>query len=108
MEFEKRKKCAAEKMLDFIAENLDYPEEALAKEIEGKVYVMFVVELDGSISNIDVVRDLGAGTKEEIIRLIESMPLWEPGRIRGKIVRCQYNLPVQFELSPKPKKKRRN
>jgi len=62
------------------------------------VFVNFVVEPDGSVSNVNVMRSLGGGCDEEAMRVVKSMPKWKPGKQRGKAVRVSYILPVNFKL----------
>lgn len=85
-------------LMKYLAENIKYP--ALAKEsgIQGRVFINFVVEPDGSISNVKVLRGIGGGCDEEAVRVVKSMPNWKPGKQRGKPVRVSYNLPVKFTL----------
>lgn len=64
------------------------------EKIEGKVYVDFTVEKDGTISNIYIIRDLGHGTGEEAKRVLQNMPRWNPAKKDGKIVRCRYAMPM--------------
>jgi protein TonB len=82
----------------FLQENLQYP--ALAQEIsiQGTVYVSFVVEEDGSLTDIKVLRGIGGDCDEEAIRVIKLMPNWIPGKMKGKSVRCQYTMPIKFIL----------
>ena len=87
-----------EAMFKFIAENTNYPEEARKQGVSGKVLVSFVVEKDGSITNIDVLRGIGSGCNEEAKRVVSIMPNWEPGYQRGKAVRVKFNLPFNFKL----------
>lgn len=82
----------------FIQRNLQYPQLARDKHIEGKVYVTFVVEKDGTITNIKVLRDIGGGCGAEAVRVVKLMPKWKPGTQRGKPVRVQYNLPINFVM----------
>jgi protein TonB len=72
----------------------------MAKEsgIQGRVFVTFVVERDGSVTDVRVLRGIGGGCDEEAIRVVQNMPKWSPGKQRGKSVRVQYNLPVKFTL----------
>lgn len=100
-----RAKCAEEKMHDFMYQNLQYPAFALEKGTEGMVVVSFVVEKDGSISNASVLREIGAGCGDEAVRIVESMPKWNPGKQRGRPVRVRYNLPFRFKIPPSPSKK---
>jgi len=86
-------------MNKFLAKNLTYPREALEKNIQGTVYVSFIVEADGSITNATIKRDIGAGCGEEAVRVVKMMPKWNPGKQRGKTVRTQFILPVSFKLS---------
>lgn len=82
----------------YLAENIKYPEEAKELVIQGRVFVNFVVEPDGSISNVRVLRGIGGGCDEEAIRVVKSMPKWTPGKQRGQPVRVSFNLPVKFTL----------
>ena len=88
-------------MLKFLADNIVYPQQAKDNKIEGKVFVTFVVEKDGTISNIKILRDIGGGCGAEVVRVVKLMPKWKPGMQRGNPVRVQYNLPVQFTLPKK-------
>lgn len=87
-----------EALYKYLAQNMKYPQLARDNGITGKVYVTFVVEKDGSIANPKVLRDIGGGCGQEAIRVIKSMPKWTPGKQRGKPVRVQFNLPVNFSL----------
>lgn len=82
----------------FLSDNIRYPEEAKELGIQGRVFVNFVVEPDGSISNARVLRGIGGGCDEEAIRVVKSMPKWTPGKQRGVPVRVSFNLPVKFTL----------
>lgn len=83
---------------DYIKSNLKYPEEAKAKNIQGRVHVTFVVEPDGSLTNIQVTKSLGYGCDEEAIRLIKNAPKWQPGKQNGVPVRVEVTRPITFEL----------
>ncbi len=87
-----------EAMYKFLAQNIKYPQLARENNITGRVYVTFVVEKDGSVSGVKVLRDIGGGCGAEAVRVVKSMPKWTPGKQRGKAVRVQYNLPVNFNL----------
>jgi hypothetical protein len=76
----------------YIRKNYNVPPEA--KQIKGKVFVTFVIEIDGSLSDIKVLRDLGFGTGKEAIRVLEQSPKWIPGQQKGMIVRTTYSLPI--------------
>ena len=97
-----------EGLLDFIGTNVRYPEEAIKQGISGKVFVGFVVEPDGSVSNIKVLRGIGGGCDEEAVRVVKMMPNWIPGEAFGKKVRVSYMIPINFRLtSPGPQDYRR-
>lgn len=85
-------------LMAFLARNIVYPKTAKENGIHGKVFLTFCVEKDGSISNIKVLRDIGGGCGAEAVRVVKMMPKWTPGKQRGKAVRVQYNLPIQFIL----------
>jgi periplasmic protein TonB len=82
----------------YLAENIKYPQMAKESGIQGRVFVTFVVERDGRVTDVRVLRGIGGGCDEEAIRVVEGMPKWSPGKQRGKSVRVQYNLPVKFTL----------
>lgn len=82
----------------FLSKNIIYPKLAKENNFEGRVIVRFVVEKDGTISNTDILRKLGFGCDEEVIRLVKTMPKWVPGKQNGKPVRVYYTLPIVFEL----------
>ncbi|MBQ3788451.1 MAG: energy transducer TonB [Bacteroidales bacterium] len=87
-----------EALYKYLAQNIKYPQLARENGITGKVYVTFVVEKDGSIANPRILRDIGGGCGAEAIRVVKAMPKWSPGKQRGKAVRVQFNLPVNFNL----------
>ena len=88
-----------EAMMKYVTDNIKYPQEARDKEIAGRVFVGFVVEKDGSVSNVKVVRGIGGGCDEEAVRVIKGMPKWIPGMQKGKPVRVNYMMPIYFKLS---------
>jgi TonB family protein len=85
----------------FIADNVKYPAEAKEKGIRGIVYVNFIVEPDGSVSDIKVLRGIGGGCDEEAVRVVKSMPKFKPGIQNGEAVRVSYTVPVIFRLEDK-------
>jgi len=87
-----------EARIKYLKENLTYPEEAKQKGIQGTVFVTFVVETDGSVTDVRILRGIGGGCDEEAIRVIENMPKWVPGKQRGQAVRVQFNMPIRFAL----------
>lgn len=99
---EEKLKCAEQKMLEYIYKNVKYPAIARENGIQGRVVLQFVVERDGTITDAQVVRDIGAGCGEEALRVVNSMnnmsEKWTPGKQRGKPVRVQFTLPIQFKL----------
>ena len=89
-------------LIDFVGKNIQYPQEAKEKNISGRVFVGFVIEKDGSVSNVEVVRGIGGGCDEEAVRVIKGMPKWEPGKQKGKPVRVNYMMPINFKLGNEP------
>ena len=85
-------------MMDFVAQNVQYPKEAMEKEISGRVLVGFIVEKDGSISETEIVKGIGGGCDEEAVRVVKAMPKWKPGKQKGKPVRVHFMLPLTFKL----------
>ena len=85
-------------LMKYLAKNIKYPPLAKESGIQGRVFINFVVEPTGAISNVKVLRGIGGGCDEEAVRVVASMPKWKPGKQRGKSVRVSYNLPVKFTL----------
>jgi protein TonB len=83
----------------FLNKNLKYPEMAVDQHMQGKVWVSFIVEKDGSLSNIVVNRGAGYGMDEEALRVLKMAPAWKPGIQNGQPVRVRYNIPINFQLS---------
>lgn len=82
-----------------ISSNIKYPEAAIKNKVQGTVFISFIVEKDGSLSDIKIDRKLGSGTDEEAVRVIGLTSKWNPGIDKGKPVRVKYNIPVKFSLS---------
>ena len=82
------------KFYDYVSRNYRIPEE---DGLNGKVFVTFVVEKDGSLTDIKVIRDIGFGTGKEAIRVLKGSPRWNPGEQNGKKVRVQYSLPITIK-----------
>lgn len=85
-------------LLKYLAKNLKYP--AVAKEagIQGVVYIQFVVEKDGSVTEVEVLRGVHELLDKEAFRVIEEMPLWAPGKQNGRVVRVQFSIPIRFTI----------
>ena len=86
------------KLMEYVSKNINYPQIARESGIQGRVFVGFVVEPDGSISNVKLLRGIGGGCDEEALRVVNSLPKWKPGKNRGKAVRVSYQIPVFFKL----------
>ena len=90
--------------IKFLRENIKYPEEARKAGIQGTVFVTFVVQADGAITNVKILRGIGGGCDEEAMRVVKMMPNWIPGTMQGKNVAVQFNLPIKFLLDADKKK----
>lgn len=88
-----------EARIRYLQENLRYPQMAREAGIQGTVFVTFVVERDGSVTDVRVLRGIGGGCDEEAVRVVQNMPRWNPGRQRGQPVRVQFNMPIRFVLN---------
>jgi len=88
-------------LMKYIAANLRYPSEARDRGIQGRVFVKFIVEPDGSVSNERILKGIGGGCDKEVLRIVQNMPKWEPGMQKGEPARVSYNLPVKFSLPGK-------
>ena len=85
-------------MYAFIGSHLRYPPMAAGEGIEGTVYIAVVVERDGTLSNIEIKRDIGGGCGQEAVRVVNMMPRWQPARYNGRTVRSRQMLEIKFEL----------
>ncbi|MHB8209442.1 energy transducer TonB [Mucilaginibacter sp.] len=83
----------------FLSKNLRYPDMAIDQHIQGKVWVSFIIEADGKLSNFKVERGVGYGLDEEALRVLKLAPAWKPGIQNGHPVRVQYNIPINFQLT---------
>lgn len=83
----------------YIMQNLRYPQECIENNIQGKVYVSFVVEKDGRITSIMIERGIHAQLDQEARRLVSKMPNWSPGKIKDQVVRTKMIVPVSFKLN---------
>ena len=92
------------KVTEWVASRLRYPVEALKDKIEGRVYIKFVIEADGSVTNVEIMRGITEALDTEAIRVVKTMPKWKPGKFKDKFVRCSYQMPINFRLSSPMKK----
>jgi periplasmic protein TonB len=84
---------------EYVGSKMKYPAQARRMGVEGRVFCEFVVNRDGSLQDVKVIRGIGAGCDEEAIRVIQSAPSWKPGKQRGKPVRSKFNLAIIFKLN---------
>jgi len=87
-----------EKFYAYLQKNMRYPAVARENNVQGKVFLTFVVEKDGSLTDIKVLRGIGSGCDEEAVRVIKASPRWKPGQQNGRNVRQQYTVPISFTL----------
>lgn len=88
-----------EELFKYLAYNMIYPADAAKNKVEGRVLVTFVIEHDGSISNVNVVNSVYPSLDKEAIRVVSEMPKWIPGKANGKTVRVKYTIPITFRLN---------
>ncbi len=93
-----RQECFEKNLASFFNDFIIYPEKARKKKVEGQVIVQFVVEKDGSVSNIQVMQDIGNGCGDEVVRAIQHLPQLAPGFNNGSPVRVLYRAPFNFKL----------
>ncbi|MFA4853498.1 MAG: energy transducer TonB [Bacteroidales bacterium] len=85
-------------MYKWLSKKIKYPKNAKENEITGTVIITFVIEKNGSVSNVEILKGIGGGCEEEALRVIKLMPKWKPGKQSGVPVRVQFNLPIIFTL----------
>jgi len=86
------------KMYEYLQKNTKYPDMEFDAGIQGKVYVEFVVEKDGSVTDVKLRRGVSPGLDKEALRAVRSMPKWTPGKMNGKSVKVRFTIPVDFKL----------
>jgi len=96
------KECSDKKLMEYVLQNLKYPEIARSEIIEGKVFIQFIVETDGSVSNTYIARDIGGGCGQAARELVDNMNKsdlkWRPGRHNGEEVKVMLTLPITYTL----------
>lgn len=87
-----------QELLKYLAENIDYPPIARENHIEGTVALSFIINKDGSVSDVSILKEIGGGCGKEALRVVKSMPRWSPGEANGHPVKVRFTLPVRFRL----------
>lgn len=95
-------------LFQHISKNIVYPKKALENNIQGSVILSFVVNRDGSVSNIEILKDLGAGCGAEAVRVAQLMEPWVPGYFDDQPVKVRYSLPLKFKLDTGRKRKKKD
>ena len=85
-------------LFEYLSQNVKYPEDAEKQKVEGRVIATFVVETDGSVSNVEVAKPAFPSLDAEAVRVLSAMPKWTPGMQSGKVVRVKYTVPINFNL----------
>ncbi len=88
-----------ESLYKYIASDMKYPEQAKKNGVEGKVFVQFIINEFGEVSDVEVIKGIGAGCDAEAARVVKNMGQWEPGKQRGEAVKVRMVLPITFKLS---------
>ena len=89
----------ADALIEYMKKNVIYPNKAKEKGVQGTVYVSFIVEKDGSVSNVNILKGIGGECDEEALRVVKEMPRWTPGLYKGKPARVLFNIPIYFKLN---------
>ena len=87
-----------EAMIQFLSSNIQYPADAQKQKVDGRVLVNFVVEKDGSITEVKVIKPTFPSLDAEAVRVVKAMPKWKPGYQKGQAVRVQFTMPINFSL----------
>jgi TonB family protein len=94
-----------EARINFLRSNIKYPQDAIKAGIHGKVFVTFIVEKDGKVTHVKILRGIGKSCDEEAFRVVKMMPNWIPGKAKGENVAVRFNLPIKFAFDSEIKKK---
>jgi protein TonB len=86
---------------NYLQKNMKYPPVARENNITGRVIVSFVVEKNGDLSDVKVLRGIGGGCDEEAVRVLKASPAWKPSTQNGRSVRCTFTMPIFFQLAQK-------
>jgi protein TonB len=86
-------------MMDYLSKSVKYPSDALAVKITGKVFVSFVINEKGKVTDVKVLRGIGTSCDKEAIRVVNEMPDWKPGVQNDEAVKVKYTLPIAFKLN---------
>ena len=85
-------------LMQFLANNVKYPTVAFENGVQGRVLVSFIVERDGSLSNVKVERSVDPSLDKEAVRVVKAMPKWQPGKAKGSTVRVKFTVPITFRM----------
>ena len=85
-------------LMQFLANNMKYPTVAVENGVQGRVLVGFIVERDGSLSNVKVERSVDPELDKEAVRVVKAMPKWQPGKLKGSAVRVKFTVPIVFRM----------
>lgn len=97
---EERKQCSDASIINYVFQNIYYPQQAILENTEGTVVIRFVVEKDGTVTNPAILKDIGNGCGDAALEVVKNMPNWTAGQQKGENVRVQFTLPVKFKLAP--------
>lgn len=95
---DKKRECSNEMLVAFLSHNVQYPASAKTEETEGTVYVSFIIDENGKVTQPSIIRDIGNGCGAAAVDVLKKMPDWQPGKHEGKIVKVKLNLPIHFYL----------
>ena len=90
-------------LMTWLSQNMQYPAKAVEDDAQGRVLVGFIVNRDGSVDDVKVVKSVHPALDEEAVRVVKAMPKWKPGKKGGKTVRVRYTLPMTFKMQEAPK-----
>lgn len=107
LEQEDKKSCTSEALFDYISNNLNYPKKELKSGIEGKVYAIMIVEKDGSVRSVEIIKGVSETLDAEVIRVLKAIPDFIPATFDDKPIRYKYSIPVEFNIE-KYKSKKKN
>ena len=98
IDYVSQKSCSDKSVIEYLYRHIDYPVIARENRVEGTVVAAFIIDKSGKVGGFEILRDIGAGCGDEVLKVLKSIPDWKPGKQNGRPVNVKIKLPVKFRL----------